>query len=432
MNNRIVKNASWIIICRVGQSILNVIVSMIMARYLGPSNYGITSYAASLVTFIVPLVQLGLNNILVHEIVSNPNKEGETLGTALVISTISAFLGIGVVSAISFLLNQGEKETIVVCILYSISLVFQMTEMIQYWYQAKLLSKYVALTSLISRVIVSAYKIYIVIRGKNIYWFAIVNSLDYLIISILLYWLYLKFGKQKLFFSLNRAKHLIEKGKHFIIPGLMISIFSQTDRIMLKLMIGNEASGYYSAAVTCAGMTVFVFSAIIESCRPVIFENRKINQKLYENSIVNMYSIILYMAFIQSVILTIGAELVVTILYGKEFMTTVPILRIITWQSAFSYIGSANNVWMLAEDKHRYLWKINVSGAIVNVIGNAFLIPFYGACGAAMASLLTQLFTNYILYFIIKSFRPNGILLLKALNPKVIVDILKKLSKRGK
>lgn len=430
MNNKIIKNASWIIVCRVAQSLLNLVVSMIMARYLGPSNYGVISYAASLVAFAVPIVQLGLNNIIVHEVVDKPDKEGETMGTTLGLTIVSSLLGVITITAISFFINYGERDTIIICALYSISLIFQMTEMIHYWYQAKLMSKYVALASLFSRVIVSLYKIYLILSAKSVFWFAIVHGLDYLIISFILFFTYKKMRAQKLTFSFEMAKHLIAQGKHFVIPGIMVSIFSQTDKIMLKHMIGDASSGYYTAAVTCAGMTVFVFSAVIESCRPVIFANKKTNKRKYEDSIVNMYSVVIYMALVQSVVFTVGADLIVNILYGTEFLPTVPILRIITWHSAFSYIGSANIAWMLAEDKHKYLWIINLSGVIVNIFGNCMLIPIYGECGAALASLGTQFFINYLLYFIIKPFRENARLLLKGTNPMTLVHLIKLLKKK--
>ena len=166
MNNRIVKNASWIIACRIAQSVISLIVSMITARYLGPSNYGLITYASSLVAFIVPIVQLGINGILVQEFVNSPKQCGNIIGTTITLTTISSLIGILGIGAFTFVVNNNEPEAIIVSGLYGVSMFFQMTEMIQYWYQAQLLSKYVSIVSLISRIIVSAYKIYIIILGK--------------------------------------------------------------------------------------------------------------------------------------------------------------------------------------------------------------------------------------------------------------------------
>ena len=424
LNNKIVKNASWIIMCRIAQAILSLLVSMITARYLGPSNYGLITYASSIVAFIVPVVQLGLNCTLVQELVDSPDSCGDIIGTSTIITMISSLIGILGTWAFTAIANTNETETMMVSVIYSISLIFQMAEMIQYWYQSKLISKYVSIVSLISRVIVSVYKIYIIIAGKNIYWFAIVNSFDFAMISIALFAIYFKLGGDKLSFSFKTAKKMLAKSKHFIIAGMMVSVFSQTDKIMLKLMIGDAEIGFYSAAITCAGMSVFVFTAVMDSFRPVIFENAKTDVALYKKNTVRLYSLIIYMALIQSVILTIFAKPIINLLYGADYLPAVIILQIITWYSAFSYLGSARGIWFLAEGKQKYVWITNLVGATINVLGNIMLIPLLGACGAAISSVVTQFLTNFVINFLIKPIRENGKWMVEALNPKVIIQMV--------
>ena len=97
MKNKVIKNAAWIIGCRIVQSVLALLVTMISARYLGPSGYGIINYAASIVAFFVPVMQLGLNGTLVQELLNEPDGEGETLGTALGLSLVS---GVGIAASV--------------------------------------------------------------------------------------------------------------------------------------------------------------------------------------------------------------------------------------------------------------------------------------------------------------------------------------------
>lgn len=418
IKNKIIENISWIIVCRIMQSVLSLIISMIAARYLGPGNFGLINYASSITAFILPIVRLGINSVMVQEIVNNPNDEGKILGTSMILGCISSVLGVIGCTAFVSIINKDETDTLIVCFLYSISLFFQMMEMIQYWYQAKLLSKYVAVTSLIARFIISAYRIYIIVVGKSIYWFAIVNALDYFIISVILIVIYKKKTANKLVFSLEYAKRLLHKGKYYILSDMMIAVFGQTDKIMLKLFCGNVESGYYSAAIVCSGMTVFVFLAVIDSFRPVIFQYKKQNEEKYRKFMSLLYSIIFYMALMQSVFLTILAKPIVGIIYGSEYAPAAMVLAIITWYSAFSYIGPVRDIWLLAENKQQYLWIINLSGAILNVIGNIILIPVMGAAGAAIASVITQIFTNFIMCFIFKPIKSISGIVLDGLNIK--------------
>lgn len=422
MNKKVMTNAAWLVGCHIVQSILSLFIGMVSARYLGPTDYGLINYASSLAAFVLPIARLGLNSILVQEIRTSKQQEGESIGSALGISVVSSCLTIlGLLCFVS-IANRGEKDTLLVCGLYSISLVFQSTEMIQYWFQERLMSKYIAITSLATRVVVAVYRVVLLITGQSIYWFALVNVFDYLIFSIVLLFCYRKLGGSKLRFSIHRVSELLQKSKYYILSGLMVVIFGQTDKIMLKLMCGNDTAGYYAAAITCAGMTGFVFTAIIDSMRPVILGDKSKDTGAYEANIIRLYAIVLYIALIQSLILTLAAKYVILILYGEQYAPAVNILRVITWYSAFSYIAPVRNIWILAEGKQRYLWIINLSGAVVNVIGNYLIIPYLGAVGAAMISVVTQVFTNFILCFLIPDMRPCARHMICALKPRVLID----------
>lgn len=419
--HKVFKNAGWIIGIQLVKSVLGIIISMLTARFLGPSNFGIINYAASVVAFVMPIMQLGLTGILVQELVGHPEKEGKILGTAITLSLFSSLFCIGGVFAFVSLANHGETETILVCTLYSVLLIFQAMEMMIYWFQSRLLSKYSSSISLVAYAVVSAYKIFLLVTRKSIYWFAISNALDYLIIAVGLLIVYKKLGGSKFGFDFTIAKAMLSKSKYYIVSNMMITIFAQTDKIMLKLMIDDAATGYYSAAVTCAGMTGFVFSAVIDSFRPLIFDEKQRGEIGFEQNMCRLYSIIIYLSLLQSVAITLFSNLIIRILYGAAYAPASNILRLLVWYTTFSYLGSVRNIWILAENKQRYLWVINLSGALTNVALNYFLIPILGGIGAALASLITQIFTNVVIGFIIKPIRPNNTLMLRSLNPRGLI-----------
>lgn len=426
INNKVFKNATWIVATKILQSLISLVIGMISARYLGPSGYGLITYASSIVTFIVPLVQLGFRNTIVQELISEPEREGTVMGTVLVSCMVSSIFGMIGVTSFAAIVNRGERDTIIVCALYSITLFFQMSEMIEYWFQSKLISKYISVTSLVAYTLVSLYRVYLLVTQKSIYWFAVVNALDYLLIAIALLVIYKKLGGQRLSFSFDLCKKMFGRSRHYIVSGLMVTIFSQTDRIMLKLMMDNAEAGYYSAAVTCAGVTSFVFLAVVDSFRPVILGDKKEGKASYTDNLKRLFCIIIYMGLAQSLVLCLMSGFIIKVLYGADYAAAAPVLAIVTWYTSFSYIGSARNIWILAEQKQSVLWIINLSGAVLNVVGNAVLIPTLGACGAAAASVLTQFFTNFVLCFIIKPVRPCGGMLIRSFNPNLLIGMLVK------
>jgi PST family polysaccharide transporter len=204
----------------------------------------------------------------------------------------------------------------------------------------------------------------------------------------------------------------------------MVTIFAQTDKIMLKAMMTEEAVGIYSAAVTCAGLTSFVFSAIIDSVRPSILAGAKKEEKDYEGKVIFLFSVITYVSLAQCIVMTLFATPLIRLLYGPDFIDSAEVLRIGVWYTTFSYIGAVRSVWILAENKQKYMWILNSSGAVCNILLNICLIPNMGAIGAAIASLLSQFFTNIVVPQVIPSLRRSNSLFVKSLNPKYIFAYL--------
>lgn len=419
--NKVFKNASWIIGCKIAQSGFALIINALTARYFGPSNFGLINYAASLVAFVTPIMTLGTSEILVSEIIRTPEREGEILGTSILMTFISSVCCVVGLSTFVWLSNHEDSTTVITVTLYSLLLISQSLEQIQYWFHAKYLSKYVSLASFFAYLIISAYKVWLLAKKKNIYWFAVSNSLDYFLIAIALMVIYYIKRGPKLTYSYNAAKKIWRLGKHYIIPGLMGLVLAQSDRVMLRWICGDSEVGFYSAALSISGLTGFVFSAIITSLRPMVLESKKKSEAHFSSNMAKFYGIIIYLAIAQSVMLTLFAEPVVKLLYGQSFQKTIPLLRIVVWYTAFSYVGGVRTVWILAENKQRFLWIISSSGMILNVVLNLMLIPKWQGVGASIATLITQFFTNIILVYCVKALRINIQYISEGLHIKTII-----------
>ena len=358
---------------------------MLSARFLGPSGYGLITYTASVVAFAAPLMYLGFTSVLVQELIAHPEKEGETLGTAIFSGLISGVLCIGGACAFVAVANR-TREALIVCALYSTILLFQGMEMI-------------------------------------IYWFAVSNSLDYLLIAVMSLVFYRKLGGRRLTFSREAFSRMFAKSRYYIISDLMVTVFAQTDRIMINLMIGDAETGFYSAAMSCAMMTGFVFTAVIDSFRPLIFGNRLEDGTAFRTNMRRLYSVVIWLSLLQSVFITVFSGLIVRILYGAAYAPAAGTLRIVVWYTTFSYLGSVRNIWLLAEKKQKYLLPINAAGALANIVLNSLLIPVLGINGAALASLVTQFFTNVVTGFMIPAIRENNRLMIESLSPGIFFGV---------
>ena len=413
--NRVIRNAGWIIGGKLANKVLAFVVGIFAARYLGPSNYGLINYASAYATFFASLCTLGINNVIVKNFVDHPAQEGETIGTTLLLRALSSLLSalamIGIVSVV----DMGERLTIVVTALYSIGLVFQVFDTLNYWFQARLQSKYSALAELASYAAMSVYKIVLLALGKSVEWFALASALDYIVLAAVLLFAYFKNGGAKFSCSMKKAKELLKSSSSFIIAGLMLSIYASTDKLMLKQMLGADAVGHYSLASSISVSWAFVLAAIIDSLYPEIVQSYQTDRLRYERKNRQLYAIVFYVALAVSALFCLAAKPFITILYGETYLPAVGPLRIIVWYTAFSYLGVARNAWMVCENRQKYLKYLYFSAAVLNVLLNLLLIPPWGASGAAAASLITQIATIVLLPALIRPLRPNSKLMLDAI-----------------
>ena len=415
LHNRIAQNAGWIIGGKIAQMLINLIVGVLTTRYLGPSNYGLINYAGAYTAFFSSICTLGINSIIVKEFVDNPNKEGEIIGTTLGLRVVSSFFSALTIIGISFIVDADEPTTRCVVVLSTIGMLFQIFETFNYWFQSKLQSKTTAVVSLIAYLITSIYKVFLLISKKAVTYFAFATSVDYICLAVLLYISYKRYGGTKLSFSKKYSKTLLKKSYHFIFPGLMVAIYGHIDKIMLKLMVNEAEIGFYSTSLALCSIWSFVLSAIIDSLYPPIMEAFNHNKAEFDKKNKLLYALVFYISITVSLLLSVFGGFAINILYGEAYMPACASLRIITWYTAFSYLGVARNAWIVCMERQKYLKYIYCSAAISNIILNIVFIPFWGATGAATASLVAQIITTLVVPFFIKEMRENSILIIKAI-----------------
>lgn len=420
LNNKEAKNAGWMIGGRIFQMALSVVVGALSARFLGPDNYGIINYAGAYVALFSSLCNLGLNSVIIKDFVDNPEEQGKTLGSSLLmrllVSIASALMIIGIVCVI----DKDEPITIIVVALYSFGLIFHVFDTINYWFHAQYRSKIPAIATLIAYVIMSAYKITLLALGADVYWFALATSLDYIAVAIVLFIAYKKYNGQRLAFSFNKAKKLLSSGAPYILSGMMAAIYGQTDKLMLKQMMSESEVAYYSAAGTLCSMWVFVLAAIIDSMFPTILRLYSVDKKAFEKKNKQLYAIVFYISSFVSLLFVLFGHIGIRILYGEEFLPATRPLMVVPWYVVFSYLGVARGAWIISEGKQKYLVPIHIGAAVANVILNFCLIPIWGAVGAAVASVMAQMFVSIILPFFIKDLRPNAKLMIEAIALKSV------------
>ena len=381
-------------------------VIILLTRYLGPEKFGLFSYALTYVSIAVSVAALGLDAIVIREIVKTPKAKDAILGTAFLINLVSSLIIIGFVT---ILVNFTEDfETALFISILSITVLFTTFGiLVEAFFQAKVLSKYTVYSNTIAFLISSILKIILIYIEVELIYFAYALVLDSIIISFGYFYIY---RAQKLSFLKWRFdKKIAQMFLKLSLPLLLIAItayiYTRTDQIMIKHLLGNESVGYYSAAIRVSEILFFVPGVIVASIFPKIVSLREESLEKYLRLLEGLFRGVIWFAIVVAISLSFFSNEIINILYGQEYIESVKILRVLSFSIIFASISAVFVKILYAENyEKKYLFK-NLLGVFVNIFLNYFLIKSYGALGAAYATLITLFIVNYVYDLLDKDLR---------------------------
>ncbi|MFC4354214.1 flippase [Chryseomicrobium palamuruense] len=423
---KIIKNSSWLVSDKVITMIVGVFVTAIVARYFGPEKFGQFNYALAFVTLFTAISTLGLETLTVKSILDKKFDEGTILCTSLILRIASG----GILTIFSIIIikiiEPSDFNLHILVLIMSIAMVIKAFEVIEYWVQAHQKAKISSIIRMVVYIISSGLKIFLVFMNGTVLQYATILIIDALLIGFALMIAYFKFRENSSLwrFNFQYARTILSQSWHLIISGLMVTLYMRIDQVMLGSMATDTELGVYSAAVRIAEMWYFIPMALIISFKPVIMKNKKENEHKYFNSIQILYSIVTWMGILFTLIILIFSKLIISILYGEQFLQAANILSISVFAGTLAMLGSARSIWMISEGLQRYTIIYTIAGLIVNVTLNLIFIPRFGGFGAATATLVAQV-VNILVLFLFKETRISTIMIIKSFRPINLFKYLK-------
>jgi len=413
---KIISNTGWLFGGRILQMGIGLFVGIWVARYLGPEQYGILNYALAFVGLFSVLSTLGLDGIMVRELVKYPKRQNEIMGSVFFLKLSGgclAFLSVVVVSAMM------KPEDILIRLIIAIiglGLIVQSFNTIDIWFRSQVASKYTVLSGSSSFVLASVTKVALILKKASLLAFVIVNLGQTILSMIGLIFFFKKKGKSLIRWrpTYSMAVNLIKESWPLIFAGLAIAIYMKIDQIMLGEMVGKKAVGTYAAAIRLSEIWYFIPMAIASSVFPAIVKSKQLGEKIYKNRIQKFYDLNATLAYLLSIPITFLAPFIIRTLYGDAYAGAETIFAIHIWACLFVFLGVARGQYLVNEGLIKFSFFATAGGAIVNVGLNFILIPLYEGIGAAIATVISQAISAYLSSFIYPRLFETGLMQSKA------------------
>ena len=410
-------NTSWLLGERVLRMVISLFVGIYVARYLGPERYGLLSYALSFVWLFSAIASLGLDDILVRELVNNPDKRQNLIATVFWLK-ICGFGVMGIAIASVLIFKSEDQQTLWLISIITLGFLFQATNVVDFYFQALVQSKFTVRAQVVQLFTTSLFKIFLVWSEADLVWFALALMLDQAVVAILFLFLYkLKVEKFPfLYFNWEKTKLLMRDAWPLIFTGMVVSIYMKIDQVMLKEMLNTKAVGVYAAAVKLCEAWYFVPTVFTASLFPAIISAKQRNELLYKNRLQKLYDLMVWGSLVVALPTTLLADWVIIILYGTEFNEAANVLRIYIWAGVFTFLGVASFKWLIAENLQHISFYLYAIGSIVNIVCNWFLIPIHGISGAAFATFISYGIGSYVGFLIFRKSRSNFLMATQSFN----------------
>jgi len=393
----IIANMGWLFFDRILRMGLGLFVGVWVARYLGPEQFGSLNFAIAYVAIFGALSTLGLDGIVVKYVVREPELKFEILSSAFLLRLLSGTLAFIGASTLIFFLRPLDFQFQLMIAIIAFGMIIQSFDIIDLYFQALVKSKYTVIAKNGAFVVSALYRVILILYKAPLLAFAIASLIEIVVGSAGLIVFYVR--RHEIIQwrpKVITIKTLLAESWPAILSGLAIMIYMRIDQVMLASMRDNREVGLYSVALRFSEIWYFLPMIIISSVMPSLTNAKQESEQLYIHRLQHMFNALVKFAYVIIIPMTFLSTFLVSGLYGKLYSGAGGILAIHIWSALFVFLGVGMSPWLLNEGLLKLSLAITLSGALLNIILNIFLIPKFGGMGAASATLITQMMTSFV------------------------------------
>lgn len=368
------------------------IISIAIARTLGPAEFGTLQYVLSFVGMFGMMLSLGLDPVVLRELVLHPANAGALLGTVMTMRMLAACGGIITMLISSHLMGHSDVARLMIIILGT-TLLLQVPQIIEQYFHSRTAAATTSIIYTFAAITGAAWVAYCLYSRAPIIFFSMQLVIETILIAAGLFLAFRQCttGQLKIYFDRKLLPPLISECWPLTISLAMVGVYSNIDKILVRHLLGDESIGIYVAAVKLSEAWYFIPMVIVNSLFPAIVRARESSPERYKQRIQDLYNLMVWLGIAIALPVSFTSDWIVTSLYGESYRPAGEVLKWHIWSSILVFLGVASGRWLILEGHTKaYMWR-TTAGVISNIVFILLLIPKAGVIGAAWATLLSQL-----------------------------------------
>ena len=378
----------------------SLIVGIAVARYLGPEMYGIIAFATAVYTLLVIIVSLGIDDIIMKDMLQHEERQGSIQGSALFVKSVAAFLVYGIIF-IYFLINySGEK-------LYSVLIItgavlFQPLSVFSCIFLINAQAKYTSIARMISYTLSSLLKIILIIFKAPVTYFAFAVFIDYavLYLTVILMYKYKKYSVSGWYIDILYIKYILKSAVPLFAAVLFYTFYQKVTVIIISSMYSDYASGIYSAAARLTEIWYLVPAVLMTAFYPAVVKAKQISEEEYNKRIKTLFYVTTIPFILMAFFAALLSPFIIKILYGEKYIQSSIVLALTIWSVPFISFYVISSKCFILENKVKHLLLRSVLSFILIIFLSCILGSFYYLKGFSIAVVVS----SFISFFLIDLF----------------------------
>ncbi len=392
---KIVSNVAWALSGKFINMFGNLFVGILVARYLGPEDYGIMNYVISYVTIFTIVSAFGLDNIEIRELSKDESGRDRIMGTSFMLRLLFSIIAYVVLTIIVFC-SVDDGFTVTMILVYGLSLFSTIYNLFRNYFTSIVYNKYVVQSEITRTIIGAVIKIVFLLLKFPLSWFIFATLFDTILLATGYYFSYRsKAGSvRKWSFDRDYSKFLVKESFPLVLSGTAVIIYQKIDQVMIGDMIDKESVGYFATAGRFVEVVLFLPSILVQTITPLLIKKRELDSQIYKKDKQIFVNLVTWLTIGIAIITSITSYWTIKYTFGEAYMPAVPILQIMAFKTVGMALSSSGGQIIILEGIQRWAFIRNIIGCLICVSLNYIIIPQFGVIGSAYVTVVTVLFTG--------------------------------------
>ncbi len=399
---RVTKNLFWAMTGKVVNMLSALFVGILVARYLGPAQYGLMNYVISYVSIFTVISSFGLDNIEIRELAKSNERRDVIIGTSLRIRFVCSLISLGFIAALLFIF-KADYYTSIMILIYSVSIFTGCFNVIRNYFTSIIKNEYIVKTEVIRTIFGAAIKLILLWFKAPLEWFIIASTFDTLLVSsgyIISY--KREVGTTKDWgYDKTLVPYYLKESFPLVLSGAAVIVYQRVDQVMIGNMIDNEAVGFFATAAKFVDLIIFLPAVLVQTITPLLVQVKQRSEEEYKIKQIQFTSLVVWLSILLSFIVSISSYWVITLTYGKEYLLSVPILQVLAWKTVGMAMSSSSGQIIIIDGIQKWSWIRNILGCALCVGLNLILIPRFGIIGSAWSSVIVMFCIAFVFNLLI-------------------------------